>query len=361
MSASARTTLTALHMDLFSLRIHRCHVFMLAIMTISSVANAQTTENGRKGRTVIESQLTARGPQGPLVGTLTLPGDGTAEISANIPVILIVPGSGPTDRDGNSPIGISAAPYKLLAESLTERGFPVLRFDKRGMFDSADAVANPNDVTITQYGDDLLAWVETIQKQLPTDEGARCVVPIGHSEGGIVALAAMDRIPEACGLVLVATPGRPMSDIMRAQLRANPANAPLLKQAEAAITRLEEGNRFDDAALDPALQPLFASAVQGFLIDAFRYDPAHLAQRVSVPVLVVQGTRDLQVDEEDAKTIAQNAPDAELALIQAANHVLKRVGSDDPATNLATYTAETLPIEPAITDVIVRFLGRLNQ
>ena len=74
-----------------------------------------------------------------------------------IPVVLIVPGSGPTDRDGNSPLGGAAVPYALLARALARQGIASVRIDKRGLFGSAGAVAGSNAVTIADYGDDLMA------------------------------------------------------------------------------------------------------------------------------------------------------------------------------------------------------------
>jgi uncharacterized protein len=307
----------------------------------------------------LTEDLTAPGPVGVLKGTLTLP-PGPMPLPGDTPVFLIVPGSGPTDRDGNSPLGIVAAPYRLLAEALAERGYPSVRIDKRGMFGSADAAPDPNDVTIAGYGEDLSAWTKTIQARLPAKGGRRCVIPIGHSEGGLVALAAMARLPDACGLILVASIGRSLDQVIRDQLRANPANAPFLDEAEAALAALRRGERVNGAGMSAALQPLFAPEVQGFLIDAMSYDPIALAGQVSVPVLVVQGTRDLQVSVADAQMLADAAPDATLALIAGVNHVLKPVASEDPAANLAAYADPNLPISTALVDAVAEFVEGLT-
>jgi len=152
------------------------------------------------------------------------------------PVILIIPGSGPTDRNGNSPIGVGAA-YRLLAEGLVERGVSTVRVDKRGMFGSAGAVAEANAVTIADYVADVHAWTTVIRQQTK----AACVWLLGHSEGGLVALAAGKNQKDLCGLILVATPGRPMGEVIRDQLKANPANARLLAEALPAIDALDAG------------------------------------------------------------------------------------------------------------------------
>jgi len=309
----------------------------------------------------VQQELSAPGPEGSLAGTLTLPA-GDRAIPDGTPVILIVPGSGPTDRDGNSPLGIAAVPYALLAEALAEQGIPSLRIDKRGMFGSADAIPDPNDVTITAYGDDILVWTKAIRERLPTGGGGtRCVVPLGHSEGGLIALAAIAPLPEPCGLILVSTPGRPLGTVLREQLHANPANARVLNEADEAIMSLERGERLDTKALNPALQPLFAPQIQGFLIDAFSYDPAILARETRVPILVVQGLRDLQVGEADARRIAQAAPEATLSLVSDVNHVLKVVSSDDIAANFAAYADSDLPIARDIVEAVSQFLDQIEE
>ena len=129
------------------------------------------------------------------------------------------------------------------------------------------------------------------------DLGVDCVWLLGHSEGTLVAMLADQDRTGLCGLLLVAGPGRPLGDLLREQLRANPAIAPLLDQALVAIRALEAGRAVDDEKLHPALLPLFHKSVQGFLRDLLARDPADLVARVSVPVLILQGGRDLQVSE----------------------------------------------------------------
>jgi hypothetical protein len=308
----------------------------------------------------VQEELTAPGPDGPLSGTLTLPAGG-APLAAGVPVLLIVPGSGPTDRDGNSPPGIRAAPYRLLAEALARRGYPSLRIDKRGLFGSRGAVTDPNAGTIAAYGDDLVAWTKTLSDRLPAAEGGRRVIPVGHSEGGLVALAAMPRLPQARGLILIASIGRPLDAVIRDELRANPAHAPLLGEADATLAALKRGTRVAADRISPALRPLFAPQVQGFLIDALSHDPAALAARVGVPVLILQGTRDLQVGVTDARLLAAAAPDATLALVPEVNHVLKTVALDDPAANVATYGDPDLPIAPGVVEAVAKFVVRIAE
>jgi len=151
------------------------------------------------------------------------------------PVILIIPGSGPANRDGNSALGLKPSTYKLLAEGLAVKGITTVHIDKRGMFGSVGAVTDANAVTISDYAADVHAWAEVIRRKT----GAPCVWLLGHSEGGLVALACNPSASGICGLILIATAGRPMGEVLREQLKSNPPDAPILGQALSAIDALE--------------------------------------------------------------------------------------------------------------------------
>ena len=291
--------------------------------------------------------VTAPGPTGPLAGSLMGEGKGR-------PVVLIVPGSGPTDRDGNSPLGITAGSYRLLAEALAAKGVTTVRIDKRGMFGSKAAVADANAVTIADYAADVHAWA----KVLRTKTGAPCVWVLGHSEGGLIALAAAQTPADLCGLILVATPGRPMGAVLREQLAANPANAPIMGQIEALFKAYETGKPIDRAALHPALSAAFPPQLDGYMHSLLFCDPAKLIAAYKGPVLIEQGGRDLQVQPADARRLAAAQPRATLVMVADANHALKHVGSDDRAANLATYADPSLPLANGIVGPIAAVVKR---
>ena len=150
--------------------------------------------------------------------------------------------------------------------------------------------------------------------------------------------------------------GAPLSDVLSTQLKSNPANAPILGQAQTSIETLKTGTKFDTTGLHPGLMPLFRPQVQGFLIDAFSYDPTKLIAAYSGPVLILQGSRDIQVGVADAELLARAKPEVKLAIIPDANHVLKQVTSDDHSTNLATYANPNLPLAAGIVDTLAEFV-----
>lgn len=290
-------------------------------------------------------ELTAPGPNGPLAGTLVDWGKGT-------PAVLILPGSGPTDRDGNNSMGMHPNTYRLLAEALAAKGVATLRIDKRGLFGSKAAIPDANAVTIADYAADVRAWIDVLRART----GRRCVWLLGHSEGNLVALAAAQQSSGICGVVLVAAPGRPLAEVMREQFRANPANAPIVPQAVATIDALEQGRRVAADTLTAPLSGIFNDRVQRFLIDLFRQRPTAEVAALKMPVLIVQGEADLQVSPADARALAAAQPAAKLVLLPHVTHVLKVAGGDDRAANLATYTDPALPIAPGVVDAVASFV-----
>ncbi|WP_251566999.1 alpha/beta hydrolase [Erythrobacter sp. 3-20A1M] len=297
--------------------------------------------------TPMERAITAPGPKGDLAGTLReAAGDGDA------PVVLILPGSGPTDRDGNNPMGLKAETYRYLADDLAARGIASVRIDKRGMFGSS-AAGSPEDVTIGAYAADTRSWIDAIREET----GAGCVWLLGHSEGGLIALSSAAQSGEGvCGLILVAAPGRPLQDIIREQLRANPANAFLLKDADRIIDALVAGETVPDSEIPAPLLPLFRESIQGFVRSEFALDPAELAKATDLPLLLIYGGRDIQVAPTDGERLAAARPDATLATFPDMSHVLKSVAGDGMQANLATYADPDLPLTDGVGEAIAAFV-----
>jgi hypothetical protein len=293
-----------------------------------------------------EVPIEAPGPSGPLRGTL-LPGD------AKSPPVLIIPGSGPTDRDGNNPLGVKLDLTSCLPKRWLRGASARCGSTSAACSEAPAPVADGNAVTVPDYAADVRNWVAAIRKRWAA---AAC----GCSD---IAKAGWLRsrrrtYPMFADLFSSRRQGARLGDTLRDQLRANPANAPLLDQALSAITRLEAGERVDATTLHPALMSLFAPQVQGFLISLFSYDPAALLAKNSKPVLVVQGGRDLQVGEADARRLAAARPGVELLIVPTMNHVLKSIPSEDRAANLGSYGDPAQPIAAELVDAVARFVSK---
>lgn len=283
----------------------------------------------------------------PLHGSLLTP-EGQTRAAA-----VILPGSGPTDRDGNSPaFGIQAATYRLLAEGLAEglaeRGIATFRIDKRGVGESAAAGPAEADLRFSAYADDARAWAADAAART----GRPCAWLIGHSEGALVALAAIAQGDDkVCGLVLLSGAGRPAGVVLREQLAALPE--PLKAEAYAVVDELEAGRT---VAEPPAsLAALFRPSVQRYLISWLALDPAKLAAAYDGPIFIGQGATDIQVAVADAEALKAAQPRAELAIWDGVNHILK-VAPAERAANVAAYMDPALPLAPGVVEAVADFM-----
>ncbi|MGU3496956.1 alpha/beta hydrolase [Xanthobacteraceae bacterium A53D] len=286
--------------------------------------------------------LTILGPAAPLQGEAVLVPGAKAGV-------IIIPGSGPIDRDGNMPMAQTDA-YRLLAEGLAGAGISSLRIDKRGFGGSEKAIADMADITVAAYAQDARDWAAAFSAKI----GTPCVWIAGHSEGGLVALVAAGQADaKICGLVLMAASGRKISDLMRMQFRQNPHNAPVLDELDGIVTSLEKGEYRDEEKITPAIRPLFTKGLQRYMIQLFAYDPAQVAKGVKLPVLILQGDRDFQVKPEDAAMLAKALPQAKSVPLPGVTHMLKADVAGNP---FATYQDPKLPLAPAVVPAIADFI-----
>lgn len=280
-------------------------------------------------------------PTGTLYGTLLVPSD-------RVPAVLIIAGSGPTDRDGNSALRRSGPDsLRLLAEALAQRGIASLRYDKRGVAASVDAEPNEIDARFDTDVDDAVGWIT----KLRTDSRLTRVAVIGHSIGALVGTLAAERT-FVDRLVALAGAGRPAGDVLLSQLNGQ-LPPDLMSAAQSIIASLNAGKTVDNVPAE--LDVFFRPSVQPYLISWFRYDPAAEIATLHVPVLIVQGTTDIQVSVDDAMRLAAANSSATLRIIDGMNHVFKDVPLDDAAQN-RSYVDPTLPIDRTLVAVIASFL-----
>ena len=260
------------------------------------------------------------------------------------PAALIIAGSGPTDRNGNAPIGLKTDAYRMLADALAGAGIASLRYDKRLIGRSADPALPETGVRFGTYIDDA----ETLTRWLSRQPEIGPVFLIGHSEGSSIALAVASRVKVA-GVVSLEGAGRRFSDVLRSQL----AGSPFQEEANKILAELEAGRIV--AQISPALYPLFRPSVQPFLMSWLRFDSAEVAQKLKTSLLIVRGSRDLQVSEADFNALARARQDAATLVIGTMNHTLKDVGESLEANRLG-YTDPTLPLAHGLAGAIAAFI-----
>jgi len=285
---------------------------------------------------------------GTLHGTLELPAG-----RGPFPVALIIAGSGPTDRDGNDKsLGLDTDCYKLLAQYLVRQGVASLRYDKRGAGDDFVLAIPESQLRFQTYVSDAVQWGEKLRH----DPRFSTLTVIGHSEGSLIGMLAAAKIP-ADGFVSIEGAGVRASRLLLTQLKPNLPGS-LYHTAQVIVAQLRVGRTV--AQIPQSLDVLFRPSVQPYLISWFRYDPAHEIARLRIPVLIVQGERDLQVSTRDARALYRADPAATLTLIPAMNHVMKDVGPSN-SDNMAAYAEPSLPIDATLERSIGGFMVHLTS
>ena len=308
-------------------------ITLIAALTLAIAASAETP-------------ITLQTPSGEIYGTLVAPEN------ASRTAVLIIAGSGPTDRNGNSVAGVSTNAYKMLADSLAAHGYASLRYDKRGIAASVAAGTDESQLTFDAYIDDAAAWIEL----LVTDERFDRVVLAGHSEGGLIALVVAKRTEQVAAVITLAGVGEAIDATLRRQLATQPE--PYKSECYRIIDELKAGRKVAD--VKPELAVLFRESVQPFLISQMRFEPAAEARALKVPLLVVQGTTDIQINLNDAMKLSTSNFAAKLAIIKDMNHVLKPCASLDQQTQMMTYINGSAALAPTLVSTLVGFLKELK-
>lgn len=280
---------------------------------------------------------------GPIYGTLQL-----ADCKSNCAVALIIAGSGPTDRDGNS-LGLPGAnnSLKMLAESLAANDIASIRYDKRGVAASARSMTGEADLRFTTYVDDAAGWIRFLRNNKRFNR----VTVIGHSEGSLIGMLAANAA-NADKFVSIAGTGRPAGTVILEQLAAQ-LPPPLLEQSERIIMQINAGKTPD--SVPQVLFALFRPSVIPYMISWFPLDPARELARLRIPVLILQGSTDIQVNLRDANLLGDAKPAARLVIVDGMNHVLKDATSDR-TVQMKAYSDPSLPINTKLISTIVSFI-----
>ncbi len=273
--------------------------------------------------------------------------------------VLIVAGSGPTDRNGNSGAGLNTFCYKMLGEALAESGYAVMRYDKRGIGGSPIPAEDVPNLVFENYIDDARTCAKFLRK-----EGFERVIVAGHSEGGLIALELAAE--EACcldGVVLLCAPGYNMAEILNFQLSQQlvPAYMGLMVKSTAIINSLKAGRMVAEEDIPAELMSLFHPTVQPFIISNMRYEPTELAAKCRVPMLIVSGGRDIQVSVSNGERLHGANPAAEHRMFENMTHVLKDADTSDRMMQvMSIYTNANLAITEALAPAIVEFINNIK-
>lgn len=282
---------------------------------------------------------------GDIASTITMP----KNAAAKVPLVLIIPDSGPTDRNGNNPMGINSNSYQLLARGLAQSGIASLRYDKRNTGQPVTP-AKEKEKRFEDNSDDAIALINLLHG----DARFSKLIVLGHGEGSLAGMLAAYEQPVSA-FISVEGAGSRADELLTAQMKSQPEH--IANGFKVILDSLKKGKLTE--RVDPALYPVARPSIQPYISSWMMHDPAKEIRKLKIPVLIIQGTTDLQVNVTEAEKLKKAKSDAVLAIIPNMNHVLKEAPVDRD-TNLATYHNPDLPIKPELLTAITTFINKLK-
>ncbi|MBD3636202.1 MAG: alpha/beta hydrolase [Crocinitomicaceae bacterium] len=283
-----------------------------------------------------------------LKGTLVTQDD----VSQSTPLVILIAGSGPTDRNGNNP-QMSNNSLKYLSDMFVENGYACLRYDKRAIGESEVTEFSHVNISFDSFIEDAIAWVN----QYAADIRFHQIILAGHSQGSLVALCAANQNENVGAVISLAGAGEPIHEVLKWQL-AQTLSPEIQGVVDAKLDTLAAGDTLQQ--VPDYMMSLFHPSIQPFLISWMKYDPAEQAKKLNVPLLIVNGNRDAQVSVEQAKMLKEANPDAELKIIRNMNHVLKFTKLKSGLEQLEVYGDPDLPLHKKLPKVILKWLETLK-
>ena len=263
-------------------------------------------------------------------------------------IAIIVAGSGPTDRNGNSTMAPPTNEYEMLAHSLDSQNIATFRYDKRGVAKSTFPDFKEKDIVFDDYVKDA----EKIFDYLHDTLGFKNIYFIGHSEGSLIAMLASQK-SKVKGYISIAGAGRPIDVILEEQMQHQPLLDSVKQQIPVIFNQLKQGKEVDNIPTD--LAPLFRKSVQPYMISWLKYSPEKEIKKLNCPILILQGSCDIQVKEEDANNLHEANKKSILEIIPSMSHTLKNAGKNC-LYETRTYTDGDMPIEKLLVEDIVKFI-----
>lgn len=270
-----------------------------------------------------------------------------------LPVVIIISGSGPTDRNGNQPMMMNNS-LKMLAEGLYDNDIASLRFDKRGVGASTTSLSSEADLRFDDYVDDVISWINYLKK----DSRFGPIIIAGHSEGSLIGMLAAHR-GGADMFVSIAGIAESADKIIAWQLASQPDF--VKDAAQPILDELVAGRKVDN--VPPMLAALFRPSVQPYIISWFQYNPQEEIAKLEIPVLIVQGRNDIQVQTEQAVMLSNaisSSQTSDLVIIDGMNHILKPSESDFQR-NIATYSQPDLLLSESLIPQMVEFINNTRN
>jgi pimeloyl-ACP methyl ester carboxylesterase len=309
-------------------------IFISLFLIVSASSFAQVTTAFTKENISVNSLLN---------GSLYTPNQQSKKLS----LVILIAGSGPTDRNGNQ-MGLANNSLKLLAEALANNGIAVYSYDKRIFAQMASGKLDEASLSFDNFIDDAKAVIQYFKNQKKYHN----ITVAGHSEGALIGMVAANDNADA--YISIAGAGRPIDEVLLEQIGKQ---APFLKEeVQKNLETLKSGSTFE--LKNQMLASLFRASVQPYMITWIKYNPQTEIKKLQIPTLLINGDKDIQVSVQDAQLLQQAKPEAQLKIIPNMNHVFKEIKGDD-AENKAAYTNPDLPISMELSSIITNFIASL--
>ncbi len=292
---------------------------------------------------ITESPILAKTLSGSISGTLAVPKNATGKM----PVVIIIPAAGPVDRNGNGG-NLGANDYKLLAIALGKNGIASVRYDKR-MVGQSISSTKEKDLHFDDYFNDVYGMIEMVS----SDTRFSKVILLGHGQGVLIgSITGADERVKA----LISVEG---TAIRADKLLTDQINRTYPKYIADGFKNVIDTMRRGriNYKVDPGLYPVARPSLQLYLMTWFRFDPVDEIKNIKKPILLIQGTTDLETDQTSAERL-KRAKTTTVAVINGMNYALKEAPADKDK-NMATYTNPDLPLKPELVTTIVDFINKL--
>lgn len=278
----------------------------------------------------------------PLIdGTLIIP-----ETTEKLPLAIIISDSGPIDRNGNQQMSENNS-LRLLAEGLYENNIATFRYDKRIVKQMKRRSLDEKNTHFGDFIDDATAVLLYFKK----DPRFSKIYIIGHGEGSLTGMVAAQN--GANGLVSIAGAGQEIDDVIIDQLAQQAPG--LVDNARSAFDDL----RANGVAYNysPGLASIFRKEIQPFVFSWMQYNPNVEITKLKIPVFILNGDKDLQVQVSEAELLKNAKPDAEYKIIPNMNHIFKKIDGND-LENSKSYNIYNLPVMPELINSISDFIKK---
>ena len=272
-----------------------------------------------------------------LPGTLTF-------INENTPLIIWVHGSGNVDRNGNQAgVNINANYIKQFRDAVNKENISFFSFDKR-----TSSPKNMKFLKDTNFND-FVSDVSIVVNHFKDDKRFSEIILVGHSQGSLIAMLA---IKNTTKYISLAGPSESVDKTIVKQITKQ--NEPLGKITEAHFKELKETGAIK--TVNPFLFSVFAKQNLAFMSSWLQYNPSEEIKKLTIPILIINGSKDLQVKVDDAQGLHAANPKSRLVIIDNMNHVLKQIDKDED--NLKSYYSADYPLSKKLIETVVSFVKK---